>query len=91
MSDSELLYSKIILEEDFFQVRLSVNLFRDIEYIHIRKYYLDFDEEWKPSNEGISMPLSVSNIRNLFEAIIDILADAESDAIIKEHFKELLN
>ena len=39
-------YSKIISydpdrEE---QIRLVVNNFRDIEYLSIRKYYLDFDE-----------------------------------------------
>ena len=29
------------------QVRLTVNTFRGIEYMHLRKYYLDFEEEFK--------------------------------------------
>jgi len=49
------------------QVRLTINTFRGIEYLHLRKYYLDFDEEWKPTPEGVAMPLDLSNSREMFQ------------------------
>ena len=39
------------------QVRLIVSTFRYVEYLSIRKYYLDFEEEWKPSNVGVTLSL----------------------------------
>lgn len=72
------------------QVRLTINTFRGIEYIHLRKYYLDFDEEWKPSPEGIAMPLDLINSRELFSGLVEILSLAESKGIIEEHFSDLI-
>jgi hypothetical protein len=73
-----------------YQVRLTVNEFRGVEYIHLRKYYLDFDEEWKPTPEGIAMPLDLDNSRELFIGLTEILSLAESKEIIEEQFKDLL-
>lgn len=72
------------------QVRLIVSTFRGVEYLSLRKYYLDFTEEWKPSNEGISMPLDFNNSRELFIGLTEILSLAESKDVIQEHFSELL-
>ena len=72
------------------QVRLTINTFRGIEYLHLRKYYLDFDEEWKPTQEGIAMPLDFENSRELFSGLVEILSLAESKAIIEEHFSDLI-
>jgi len=85
-------YSKIIHYDEVkeIQVRLTINTFRGVEYLHLRKYYLDFEEEWKPTPEGIAMPLDFDNSRNLFEALVEILSLAESKDIIEEHFKDLL-
>ena len=39
-------YEKIIFEkEGTEQVRLTINEFRGVEYLHLRKYYLDFNED----------------------------------------------
>ena len=86
-------YERIIEynEEKQYQIRLSINEFRGIEYLHIRRYYLDFTEEWKPSSEGISMPLSMTNTRELFEGLVEILSLAESKSILEDHFLETLN
>ena len=73
------------------QIRVVVSTFRGIEYLHLRRYYLDFDEEWKPSPEGIAMPLDFDNSRELFRALTEILSLAESKAIIEENFKDLLD
>ena len=53
------------------QVRLTINNFRGIEYLHLRKYYLDFTEEWKPS---ISCSLV---FEALFMTSCSLLASAE--------------
>ena len=72
------------------QVRLTINTFREIEYLHLRKYYLDFDEEWKPTQEGIAIPIDFENSRELFSGLVEILSLAESKAIIEEHFSDLI-
>jgi TPP-dependent indolepyruvate ferredoxin oxidoreductase alpha subunit len=89
--DAPAIYEKMIQETDHEQVRLVISTFRDVEYISLRKYYLDFDEEWKPSNQGISMPIDMENTRNLFQGLVEILSLAESKAILEEQFKDLLD
>ena len=39
------IYEKVIHYDEAkeVQVRLSINAFRGIEYLHVRKYYMDFD------------------------------------------------
>lgn len=87
------MYEKIIHYDSVkeTQVRLVVNSFRGVEYLHLRKYYLDFDEEWCPSGEGIAMPLDLDNSRELFSGLIEILSLAESKDILEEYFKDLLD
>jgi hypothetical protein len=51
---------------------------------------MDFDEEWKPTPEGIAMPLDLSNSRELFAGLIEILSLAESKSLIEEHFSDLI-
>ena len=72
------------------QVRLTINTFRDIEYIHLRKYYLDFNEEWKPTPEGVAMPLDLTNSRELFAGLVEILSLAESRQLVEETFGDLI-
>ena len=61
------IYEHIIFydEEKQTQIRVVVSTFNSIEYLHVRKYYMDFDEEWRPSPEGIAMPLDFANSREL--------------------------
>ena len=77
-------------EEKQTQIRVVVNTFRGIEYLHLRKYYMDFDEEWKPTPDGIAMPIDFSNTRELFRALTEILSLAESKQIIEENFQDLI-
>ncbi len=89
----EPLYEKLIHfnEDKQIQIKLTINTFHGIEYLHLRKYYLDFDtEEWLPSNEGVSFPLDFNNSKELFTGLIEILSLAESKEIIEEEFKDLL-
>ncbi len=91
MADTEI-YSRIIywdLEKNL-QIRVGINEFRDVEYLFVRKYYLDFEGEWKPSKEGVTMPLGLENSRELFTGLIEILSLAESKQIIIDYFKDLI-
>ena len=85
------IYEKVIQETEHEQVRLMVSTFRDVEYISLRKFYLDFEEVWQPSREGISMPIDFDNSRNLFQGLVEILSLAESKNILEDEFKELLD
>ena len=87
------MYEKVIHydEEKEIQVRLTVSTFRGIEYLHLRKYYLDFNEEWKPTPEGVAMPLDFNNSRELFVGLTEILSLAESKEIIEEQFQDLID
>ena len=90
--ESQEVYSRLVHEDEVkqTQVRLTVSCFRGIEYMSLRKYYMDFDEEWKPTPEGISLPLDFINSRELFIGLTEILSLAESKELIEEHFKEIL-
>ena len=85
------IYERVINEKDNIQVRLVINTFRGVEYLSLRKYYLDFDEEWLPSKEGISIPLDLDNTQELFTGLVEILSLAESKSIIEDEFKEILD
>ena len=87
------MYEKVISEneEGTEQVKLTINTFYDVEYIHLRKYYLDFDGDFKPSKDGVAMKLDFNNSRGLFEGLVEILSLAESKTILETHFKDILD
>ena len=85
------IYERVINETDTQQIRLVINTFRGVEYLSLRKYYLDFDEEWLPSKEGISIPLDLDNTQELFTGLVEILSLAESKSIIEDEFKEIID
>lgn len=93
MNESETIYSHVVWqsEDGFRQVRIVINLFRDIEYLHIREYYLDLFEEWKPGSKGLTLPLEIDSSKELFRALAEILSLAEKKEIIKEYFGEVIN
>lgn len=73
------------------QIRLTINTFRGVEYLHLRKYFLSFEDEWQPTKDGVSFPLSMENSRELFEGLTEILSLAESKEIIERYFKNLIS
>ena len=87
------IYEKIISEneEATEQIRLTINTFRDVEYLHLRKYYLDFDGDFKPSKDGVAMKLDFNNSRGLFEGLVEIISLAEAKDILEEQFKDILD
>ena len=86
-------YQKIISEKASGdeQVRLTINEFRGVEYIHLRKYYLDFDGDFKPTKDGVAMPLNFENSRLLFEGLVEIISLAEAKEILETYFKDILD
>lgn len=84
------IYSKIILEDEYKQVRLTINEFREQEYLHLREYYLGFEEEWLPTDKGIAIPLELETSRELFVAISEIISLAESRQVLEQFFGEII-
>ena len=86
MSD---IYEKLIFEneEKGFQYKLTVSEFKDIEYLHIRKYFLSYEGEYLPSSEGASFPLTIESTFALLEGLIEICAQAESKEVVNQWIK----
>ena len=91
--DAPDIYEKIVSENETGteQVRLTINEFRGVEYIHLRKYYLDFEGDFKPSKDGVAMSLDFENSKALFEGLVEILSLAEAKGILETHFKDILD
>lgn len=103
MSENTIFYH--VLQEDpndFTQWRLSVNEFRGVTYLSIRKYYLSFEGTMEPTKDGFSVPLSLAFTYNLIVGLGDLLSKSEVDSLdqyvvelIKNHKeimkKELIN
>jgi hypothetical protein len=85
-------YEKLIYENEpkGYQLKLVVNEFRGVQYIHLRKYFLSYEGEFIPSREGVSMEASIHNILSLLEGLMEICSFEESDATILEFFSEKL-
>jgi len=72
------------------QVRLTVNTFKGVEYLNLRRYYLDFNEEWLPTPEGVAMPLDMDNSRALFKGLLEIISLAESKDLLEQEFGDII-
>jgi hypothetical protein len=88
-AESSELYSRIVHEyDDGRQVKLTINNFNGIEYLHLRQYYLSFEGDSLPSSKGISIPLDLTNSYELFAGLVEILSLAEGRENILEYFKD---
>ena len=63
------------------QWRLTCSDFRDVEYLHLRKYYQDMEGEYHPTKTGAAMPLTIHNSWALFLALAELLSQAEVDDV----------
>ena len=93
LHEAPALYEKLIHynEAKHEKIYLTVNTFREVEYISLRKYFQDFDEEWKPSKEGINTPLDFENSKLLLDWLLESLSISEVKDILETHFKEKLD
>ena len=88
MNEEPELYEKIIYtnEEKYYQLRLVVNEFRGQQYVHIRKYFLSYENEYVPSKEGISMIAGINNIYSLLDGLLEIVSKEEAIEAINTYF-----
>ena len=89
MSDeSPIQYEKIIYENEAkaYQLRLVVNEFRGVQYIHLRKYFLTYEGEYQASKEGISMEAGLSNIYSLLDGLLEIVSHEEAIEAVNTYF-----
>ena len=93
LTNEPALYEKLIHynEAKHEKIYLSVNTFRGTEYLSLRKYFQDFDEEWKPSREGVTMAIDFTNSKALFEGLVEIISLAEAKDVLETHFKDVLD
>lgn len=91
--ESEVEYEKTIYEnlEKGYQLRLVVNEFRGVQYLHIRKYFLSYEGAWTPSKEGVSMAASLQNVFALLDGMIEISSKSESLDSITTHFEDKIS
>ena len=89
----EPLYEKIISEnlDKGSQLRLVVSEFRDVQYLHLRKYFLSYEGDWVPTKEGASMPATIQSIYSLLDGLVEICSNEESIDAINIHFSEKID
>lgn len=86
MSD---VYEKLIEENvaKGFRIYLTVSEFRGETYLHFRKYFLSYEEDWLPSQEGVSMTLSIENTCAIIDGVLDILSQSEGEQVITKYYE----
>lgn len=90
--ESAVLFERLIHEDPDkgIQLKLVINEFRGVEYLHIRKYFLSFDEGYLPTKEGVAMPCTLDNIFKLLDSLIELCSKEESSDALREHFNHIL-
>ncbi len=88
MTEEPEFYEKIIYENEpkAYQLRLVVNEFRGVQYIHLRKYFLTYEGEYQASKEGVSMEASISNIYALLDGLLEIVSKEEAIEAVSTYF-----
>lgn len=72
-------------EEKGEQYKLCITEFRGKNYLSIRKWFLDFEGEYKPTKNGFTMEYTLVGTANLFSALAKLLSEAESlETILSE-------
>lgn len=77
-----------LIERDGVQYRFSVTEFRDVQYLSIREWYLDFDEEWMPSRNGFTMPYTIDSTAKMFSGLVSLLSEAEMLTTLLEYIDD---
>lgn len=87
------MYEKIIFEnlEKGFQYRLTINEFRETEYLHVRKYFLSYEGDWVPTKEGASVPASIQNTYALLDGLLDICSRSENADVVSAYLTKKIS
>lgn len=71
------LINEVVWEDGNEQLRFTVSEFLDKQYLSLRYWYLDFDEEWHPTNKGVTFPYTAELVTYLVAAFSKLLSDTE--------------
>lgn len=82
-------FDRVVYESEKGQIRLVVSEFRDNLYLSLRWYYLDFEGEWKPTKEGITIPYELASTAEIFRGFVEILAETEVLDEVMKHAETL--
>ena len=77
-------------EDKGYDIRVTVSEFRGVWYVNLRKYYLNYEGEYVPSNEGVAFPAEFINVLNLVRASLDLLSAEESKREVAQALRKLL-
>ena len=93
MESEKPLYEKLVYENEAkgYQLRLVVNEFREVQYVHLRKYFLSYEGDYVPSREGISMEASLDNVVSLLDGLMEIVSHEEAKDAVAKYFIDKLN
>ena len=93
MDEEQEYYEKLVYENEAkgYQLKLVVNEFRGVQYVHLRKYFLSYEGEYVASREGVSMEASMDNILSLLDGLMEICSYEETSDTVFKHFNEKLN
>ena len=85
-------FSRIIYQDDSknLQLRVVLGEFREIEYLHIRKYFQSYEGDWVPSSEGVSVPITIDIVIKLTDALLELCSNSEGDDLLHKHYIEKL-
>lgn len=85
-------FNRIIYQDDVknLQLRVVLGEFREVEYLHIRKYFQSYEGEWIPSKEGVSMPVTLDNVIKLTDALLELCSSSEGDELLHKHYIDRL-
>lgn len=87
------IYQKTIYEnmEKGYQYRLTVSEFKELEYLHVRKYFLTYEGDWQASKEGASIPATIQNTFALLDGLLEVCSKAEGNEAIIEHLESKIS
>ena len=67
----------IVNQDKGIQYRFTISEFRGKNYIGIREWYQDFEGDFAPSNNGVTLPYDLQTTSRLFSALANVLSKAE--------------
>jgi len=87
------IYEKVLYEnmEKGYQYRLTVSEFREVEYLHIRKYFLSYEGEWMATKEGAAIPATIQNTFALLDGLLEVCSKAEGNEAIIDHLESKIS
>ena len=70
---------------------MTISEFRDIQYLHMRKYFLSYEGEYMPTKEGASFPATIQNIFALLDGLIDVVSREETLDVVAKYFSDKIS